>query len=231
MSAEIVTVAVPPRRVDMAGTNGRADLSTLGGRMSFARLRSKLTQAEVAQKLEKSRATVVQYEQNNILPPLNVVEEMAELLGVTPSFLAYGEASVPGLHRSSMEMVTFGERRVAKDGNAVVSAYAFSRELTDDLGVAPENIEAFVLSHDAPAFELRAGDRLFIDKSITSPVHDRDTYLLKTGNGVEVVRVEPMLTAKKGGEIQMSGPKGQSWSVKESELEFVGAIVATLRKQ
>lgn len=229
-SAEVVTMTVPPRRMDVAGAAERADLSSLGGRISFARLRQRLTQAEVATSLGKSRATIVQYEQNNILPPIDVVEDIAKKLQVSPSFLAYGEATVPGLSKS-LEMTTFAENRVGKDGSYVSGAYAFNIETVNEFGVEPGNFEAYVLNHDAPQFDLRSGDRLFIDNSVNAPTNDRDTYLLKTGQGVEIVRIEPDFTAKAGGQIRMTGPKGQSLTAKPGELEFIGAVVATLRKQ
>lgn len=228
---EVVTATVPSRRMDVAGAAERTDLSTLGGRISFARLRQQLRQEDVAKSLGKSRATIVQYEQGNIQPPLDVVAEIAEKLDVSPSFLAYGEATVPGLNSSKVEMVSFAERRVGKDGSYVDGAYSFSKGIVAELGVESTDIEAYVLNHDAPEFGLRVGDRMFIDKSMTGPTYDHDTYLLKTAKGIEIVRIEPDLSSKNTGTIKMVGPKGQNLSNKASDLEFLGAVVATLRKQ
>lgn len=229
-AAEIVTLPMP-RRIDAVGAAEKADQSTMGGRMSFARLRKGLTQEELSKRLGKSRVTIVQYEAGNIQPPIDVVEQAAKALDVPASYLAYGEATVPVVGKAGIDMVSFTEHRIGRDGSYPASAIALGRDLVESYNVEPEALAAYALNHDAPEFGLRSGDRMFVNTAITKPDGESDLYLLKSGSRLEVVRVEPDLTSKGGNTVKMTGPKGQHLSAKIGELEFIGAIVATLRRQ
>jgi transcriptional regulator with XRE-family HTH domain len=228
-TAEIVTLAMP-RRIDAVGAAEKMDTSTMGGRMAFARLRKGLRQEDVAKQLGKARATIVQYEANNIKPPLEVVEEVARVVGASPSYLAYGEQTVP-VYGTEIDTVAGTEYRIGKNGAAPVSAFAFSRDLYESFGTEEGQLSSYALPHDAPEFGLRSGDRMFVNTTVTTPEGHHDLYLLNTGNGIEIVRVEPNLSAKQSGTIKMTGPKGQPFTAKLSELKFIGAVVATLRRQ
>jgi transcriptional regulator with XRE-family HTH domain len=229
-SAEIVTLAMP-RRIDAAGVAERADTTTMGGRIAFARLRKGLRQEDVAKALGKSRATIVQYEANNITPPLGVVEEVAKAVGVSPAYLAYGEQTVPIYGKTEIDVVTGLEYRMGKNGAAPVSAFSLPRDFVESFGAEQGQFHAYALNHDAPEFGLRAGDRMFVNTSINTPEGGHDLYLLSSSGGIEVVRVEPNLSAKASGSIKMTGPKGQPFTSKLNELKFIGAVVATLRRQ
>ena len=79
------------RRVDQPGSGDAPDMLTVGGRIAWARVREEVTQEAVAKAIDKVRPTVVQYEANKIVPPIEVIEKMARFLKVSPSFLAFGE--------------------------------------------------------------------------------------------------------------------------------------------
>jgi transcriptional regulator with XRE-family HTH domain len=228
-SAEIVTLAMP-RRIEVAALD-KIDTSTMGGRIEWARLRKGLRQEDLANRLSKSRITVGAYESNQITPPITVVEEVARVLGTSPSYLAYGEHTVPVYGKAEIDVVAGPEYRIGKDGAFPVSGFALSRDLVDSYGVEPEQLAAYVLNHDAKEFDLHAGDRLFVNKAIIQPSNRHELYLLQTESGIEVVRVEPNLSSKAATSINMTGPKGQSFSAKAGDLKFIGAIVATLRRQ
>jgi transcriptional regulator with XRE-family HTH domain len=227
-----IAIATVPRRIDPVGAIDKVDTTTMGGRMTWARLRKGMTQAELAKSLGKSRASVVQYEQGNILPPLDVVSEVAERLGVTPGFIAFNEHAVPGLNRADVQTLAFPENKVGKDGIYATSVFSFDQKLVADYGVEEQDaFAAFVLGHEAPEFGLRSGDRIFADTSVKGPVSGRDLYLIRTAQGMEIVRVEPSLSSRADTNLNMTGPKGQSLKGKLSDLEFIGAVVATLRRQ
>lgn len=208
----------------------KADTSTMGGRMEFARLRRGLRQEDVANALGKARATIVQYEAGNITPPINVIEEVAKVVGTSASYLAYGEQTVP-VHGAEVDTISGMEYRMGTNGAAPVSAFALPRDFVESMGVDQGELAAYVLNHDAPEFGLRSGERMFVNTTIKAPEGEHDLYLLNTGGGFEVVRVEPNFSAKSSPTIKMTGPKGQPFVAKQSELNFVGAIVATLRRQ
>ncbi len=225
-TAEIVTLA-RPRRIDAVGVADRADTTTMGGRMAFARLRKGLRQEDV---VGKSRATVVQYEANNIKPPTEVVEDVAKVIGVSPSFLAFGEQTVP-VYGKEVDVIAGPEMRIGKNGAAPVSGFALSRDLVESYGVDEGKLVAYVMNHDADAFGLRSGDRAFVNTAIHKPDGNHDLYLLNTGHGIEIVRVEPTVSSKASTVVKMVGPKGQPLQARINELKFIGAVVATLRRQ
>jgi xylose isomerase len=166
------------------------------------------------------------------MPPLDVVKEVADRLGVSPAFIAYGEHTVPGVSKADIKTVLFAENKVGKDGIYGTSVFSFDQKLIEELGVDEKDaFAAFVLGHDAPAFDLRVGDRIFADTSVKGPVTGRDLYLIKTAQGMEIVRVEPSLSSRADTTLNMTGPKGQSLKGKLSDLEFIGAVAATLRRQ
>lgn len=217
-----------PRRMDVAGASDHIDTSTLGGRMAWARLRKSMTQKELARLSKKSRATIVQYENDEITPPLAAVATIADKLGISPSYIAYGENVVTGVESREVEMVSFPEFSMGKDGSFASSVFAFAKSYIDTLGVAPGDIAAYVLNREAPAFDMHVGDRLIVDKSMTKPSPDRDMYLLQSPAGLEVVRVEPDLTGR-AKTLVMQGSKGQRMTAKISDITILGAIVSSIR--
>lgn len=228
-TAEIVTLPMP-RRNDVAGAIDKVDTNTMGGRLRFARLRKGIRQEDVAKALGKARATVVQYEKNAIVPPTRVVDDLAEIVGVSPSFLAYGEQTVP-VYGRDIDVVSGPEYRIGKNGAAPVSGFSLSRDLVESFGAEDDKLHAYVLNHDAPEFGFRSGDRLFVNIVSQKPDGEHDLYLLNTGNGIEVVRVEPNFSTKVSGQVKMTGPKGQPITANLKELRFIGSVVASLRRQ
>lgn len=229
-SAEIVTLAMP-RRIEV-GTLDKIDTSKMGGRIEWARLRKGLRQEDLAKRLGKSRITIGAYESDQITPPLSVVEQVAQILDISPSFVAFNEQTVPVYGKCEIDVVAGPEMRIGANGVAPVSGFALSRDLVESYGVDdPKEFKAFVLNHDAKEFDLHAGDRMFVDTSISAPKSQHDYYLLDTGDGIEIVRIEPHLAAKVSDTINMTGPNGQRFSHKLKDLKFIGAVVATLRRQ
>jgi len=72
--------------------------STIGSRLREARERANMTQADVAGNLPSpkgdgrtmSRANIAQYESDAVQPPIHTVEEIARLVKVPASYLAFG---------------------------------------------------------------------------------------------------------------------------------------------
>jgi transcriptional regulator with XRE-family HTH domain len=63
---------------------------TLGKRIAAIRKSRNLIQAGLAKKLGVARATVVQYEQGQITPPISMVHKLAQVLDETPEYIAFG---------------------------------------------------------------------------------------------------------------------------------------------
>ncbi|ARK07432.1 HTH-type transcriptional regulator [Sphingobium phage Lacusarx] len=217
-----------PRRIDIPGVSENVDLQSMGGRIAWARLRQNMTQKTLAGLAEKSRATIVQYEQNNIDPPVTIVEKLADVLNVSPEFLAFGRHGIEGIANAAEEVVTVPEITFGRDGEYTSGGFAFPKKMMDSFGVDKRGAKLFVLQQDAPGFNYRSGDRLIVNTKITGPVPEHDMYLLKTQTALEVVRCEPNLTRR--AEMTFTGAKGQSFTIDPAELDFVGAIVGSVRQ-
>ncbi len=227
-----------PRRVDVAGAADSVNTNTLGGRMAFARMRKNLTQKELAERVKnrdgsaKSRATIVQYENDNIQPPLDVVAIIAKQLGVSPSYIAFGEHVVEGVTNTDVAMVSFPEIKWGRDGHYVSSTMAYSKERVAELGLTPESIKAYIMPHDAPAFDIHTGDLLITDASVTQPTDEGGLYILKTqgGTSMEVIRVDPhYASGPRGKVLTFANREGRSLNAKLADLHFLGAVVSTVR--
>lgn len=236
MQAAIAEVPTSPRRVDIEGAVDNVDTTTLGGRMAFARMRKQMTQKDLAAKIlnkdgsSKSRATVVQYENNNIQPPLDVVELIAKQLGVSPSYIAFGDHVVAGISHKDVEMISFPEIKFGTNGSYVSSTMAYSKERVADLGIEPENIVAYVMPHDAKAFGISENDLLISDTSVTQPTDKGGLYVIKTQMGMEVIRVDPNYGATaRGKQVTFTDPEGRKQTAKQSDLHFLAGVVSTIR--
>lgn len=220
--------AVTPRRVDLPGSGEGIDLSKLGGRVAWARLREELTQDDVAAAIGKVRATVVQYEGNKISPPLEIVEKLAKILKVSPSFIAFGEHGVKATLNGAEDIVDMEEITFGRDGSFSSGRFAMPRKLAESYVENAKTLKVYVLNHNAPAFDLRSGDRIFVDSSVTSLTSDHDQYVLRTATGMEIVSYTPDLTASK--KVKLGGPKGTTIEAAVADLDILGAVVSTLRQ-
>ncbi|MEQ6333032.1 helix-turn-helix transcriptional regulator [Sphingobium sp. MK2] len=228
MNATVVPTA--HRRVDVPGREDTVSLSNIGGRIAWARLRAKKSQKELAENIGKARATIVQYETNNIAPPTEVIEAMAKAMDVQPEFLAFGRHGIDGLAgMASGEILTMPEMKVGKNGEWTSGAFAVPKEMLKDYGVQAEDfksIKVYILPQAAPEFNMGANSRLFVDTDAKDISAGRKFYLLRTPGGLEVVRPEPSFTA--GDTVPFTGSTGQVFNFKMSELDFVGAVVGRI---
>lgn len=216
------------RRSDLIGSDIGLDLSTLGGRLAYARLKEEVTQETLAEAIDKVRGTINAYEANTIKPPIAVVEILAKVLKVSPSFLAFGEHGVKvapngnaAENTVNVDEITFG-----RDGRYVSGAFAMPRALAQSFCGEVRDLKIFVLDHDAPAFNLRSGSRVFTDTSVSSISPSHDTYLIEVTGGMEIVRADAGLT--KTASIDLEDSRGKRSSVQLSKLKVIGAVVSTL---
>lgn len=69
--------------------------SGLGRRMRQARERAGLTQRALAAKSRCTNSTIIEVEAGKRMPQIDTIEVLARALGVTASWLAYGEGIAP----------------------------------------------------------------------------------------------------------------------------------------
>lgn len=65
--------------------------NSIGEKIKYYRKKSKLTQIELGEKLSKSESTIRKYEGGYILPPINVINDIAEVLDVDNKLLITDE--------------------------------------------------------------------------------------------------------------------------------------------
>lgn len=220
--------SVIARRVDLPGSDAELDLNTLGGRLTWARFRKNLTQRDLAKLADKVRPTIAAYESNRIVPPIDMVEKLSKLLNVSPSYIAFGEHGLQIDSTAAAEdLMTIPEMIVGRDGEAKSHVIVMSRRLIETYTANVDAVRAYVLNHDAPAFNLRSGDRIFTDTSVDEIVNEHDTYLIKTDSGMEIIRAEHLIGSNA---IKLTSPKGSERNTKASALDVIGAVVGTVRQ-
>ena len=84
---------------DPQETESLPQLPTLGTRLRWARQRAALNQAELAHQLGKRQQYISSLEQDRIESPARaVLVALAEVLGISPAWLMYGEAAPTANH-------------------------------------------------------------------------------------------------------------------------------------
>lgn len=229
MPASAAATVDTPRRVDIPGTDKGLDLHTMGGRIAWSRLRRDMTQAAVAKKLGLSRATIVQYEKDNITPPIPAVERLAATLDVSPEFLAFGRQGVDALRNAAEEIVTVAEVSHGSSGLFESGAFAMPKKVFDGKGMDTTRTKMFVLDHDEDEFGFSEGDRIIIDQSVKD-IHSSDNilFLIETSDGPAVLRREPNVGGARKGEVVLTNGRGVSQAIRETTFKVLGAVNGVL---
>lgn len=224
-----VKLATPQRRVDVPGRAHTVALTTVGGRIAWTRLSQKLTQQDLADKIKKARATVVQYENGIINPPIEVVEKLARVLDVEPEFLAFGRHGVGTSNSPSHEIVTVDEIRVGRDGEYASGGFAFNKPMMNDFGISEDeykSLKVYVFTRGSAEFGMAPNTRLIVNTVSKDLTYGSTYFLVSTPSGLEVVRPEPRL--KTGATVPFTGSTGQVFHYKVADLNFVGSIVGMM---
>jgi transcriptional regulator with XRE-family HTH domain len=226
MPAVSKAVSTTPRRVDIPGTADSLDLSTMGGRITWARIRKELRQEDVAERLGKSRATIVQYEKDNIMPPIPEVERLAKTLDVTPAFLAFGQHGIDTRTNKADEIVTVAEITKGSRGVFETGSFAMPRAFFRGKDINLARTKAFVLNHDEPEFGFYNEDRIIIDQSIKD-VNDggSDLFLAELDDrGPIIVRREGTY----GGKLRLLDGTGKTHLYEPESVNVLGSVNGVL---
>lgn len=101
-TVEIVPNKVVPRTRGPRARKGPVELDTVGRRIAAARVLKGLTQKQLAERISKKKATVIQYEQGRLNPPIPVIQGIAKALDVQPEFIAFGQQGPDNHQRIAM---------------------------------------------------------------------------------------------------------------------------------
>lgn len=214
-----VSVSLPTTQVTLA--------ESVGERIKWARERKDITQKELARLSGKSRASVVQYEQNKIAAPLDVIATLAEKLDVAPEYLAFGRSGISGIRNAEEEIQVLEELSSTNSGNQVLTGgWAIPRSMFEDYDGPRRSIKVALLGIDEPKFDMKRGDRVVID---TSAVVNKDgLYLVKTPFGFRIVHVSVGFSTKT--EIRASTGSGEQQTLYPSDLDLVGHVIGVFRR-
>lgn len=215
----------PPRRVDLPGSEQGIDISTFAGRLAAARLKADLTQEALGKSVDRTRQAIRQYEGGISEPAISVLEQLAKRLGVSATYLAFGEYAVkvnkPDEAYNVNEIAYINGRR--QTTGSYVIPKTFAESLVEDIA----GLRVYCLDHTAKLFDLNSGDRLFIDIRNTDMGISHDFYAIVIGGEMEVVRYEP---SSGKGTIAYTNPKGTRVEVKAKDITVLGAIVGTIKR-
>ena len=200
---------------------------TVGERIKWARERKDITQKELARLSGKSRASVVQYEQNKIAAPLEVIETLAEKLDVSPEFLAFGRSGISGVKNAEEEVEILEELSDGGSKLIVTGGWAVPRTMFSDYDHRRKALKVTCVGNDEPNFNLHRGDRVVIDT--TASVSKDGLYVVQTPFGARVVKVSLGFSTGSGLKVS-SGTDGSEESVDPKDLELVGLVVGVFRR-
>lgn len=194
----------------------------LGQRLALARQNKGLTQKQLSELVGKSRATVVQYEQGRLQPPLQQIETMAKVLGVPPETIAFGRSV-----EEKAATAWLPELELTADGERATGRHAFASSLAEHLGAEPNAARIYVLGVAAPAFGLARGDRLIVNVGGGLDGGER-LHAFRTASGVSVARLVPQLSTTSR-RINLIGGHGETTSHDPGELALLGLVVGSIQ--
>jgi transcriptional regulator with XRE-family HTH domain len=202
-------------------------LMSLGERIALARRNKGWTQQDLSDRVGKSRATVVQYEQGRLQPPVQQIDVLAKVLEVSPEYIAFGRQGIVGLEGDSATVTAVPEIEFNEEEEKVIGAYGLPDSLINHLGLDPVGSRVVILTQAALHFNYAVGDRLIISPD-AELAHEHGVYALRTWRGVEVVRLLPSLSARQE-VVNLNDASGQSHSYERKDLNVLGRVMGTIR--
>lgn len=215
-----------PRRVDLHGSDADLDTTQFSGRIASARLAAGLTQEELGKSIGRTRQSILQYERGASFPPIDVIEALAQRLGVSSTYLAFGEHAVRTTKADlvvNIDEITYG-----KDGRFTSGSFVIPRALAESYVEDIRGLKVFSLNHNAPLFGLSAGDRLFVNTRVTEMTLAYDIYAVEIGGEMEIVRYT---TSPKKDMVAFIDPKNSKSEVKAKDIKVLGPVVSTLSRK
>lgn len=214
-----------PRRVDLPGSGDDLDLTQFAGRIAHARIAANLSQEDLGKSIGRTRQSILQYERNASFPPINVIQALAQRLGVSATYLAFGEHAVKVTHPDGV--INIDEISYGRDGSYESGSFVIPRALGESYVADIRGLKVFVLNHNAPLFNLVAGDRLFVDTRVKEMTIAHDTYAIEIGGEMEIVRYEP---SPKKDMVAFTNPASAKVEMKTKDVKVLGPVVSTLHK-
>lgn len=215
-----------PRRVDLEGSANDLDLTKFSGRIASARLAAGLSQEQLGKSISRTRQSILQYERDASFPPIDVIQALAQRLGVSATYLAFGEHAVKV--GNANDVINIDEISFGKDGSYASGSFVLPRALAESYVSDIRGLKVFSLNHNAPLFELVAGDRVFVDTRVREMSIEHDIYAIEIGGEMEVVRYAP---SPKKDMVAFVNPSNTTVEMKIKDVKVLGPVVSTLSRK
>lgn len=215
-----------PRRVDLAGSADDLDLTQFSGRIAHARLAANLSQEELGKSIGRTRQSILQYERGASQPPIDVLQALAQRLGTSATYLAFGEHAVKVTQAEAV--INIDEISYGTDGSYASGSFVIPRALAESYVADIRGLAVYVLNHDAPLFNLSAGDRLFVDRGVTDMTLAHDIYAIVIGGEMEIVRYTP---SPKKNAVAFYTPTNAKVEINIKDITVLGPVVSTLSRK
>ena len=124
-------------------------------------------------------------------------------------------------------VINIDEISYGRDGSYESGSFVIPRALGESYVSDIRGLKVFVLNHNAPLFNLVAGDRLFVDTRVKEMTIAHDTYAVEIGGEMEVVRYEP---SPKKDMVAFTNPANAKVEMKIKDVKVLGPVVSTLHK-
>lgn len=211
------------RRVDWDGSEIGLKLDSFAGRLTHLRLALDLTQEELGDSIGRTRQMIHSYEKQRSYPPLDVVEALSKSLRVPMSYLAFGEHAIKVSKPDTV--MNIDEIELSPNGFRTTGGFVIPIKLATSYTDNIADLRVLMLSHDAPLFDLKTGDRLFVDTSIKHMSINHGVFAVSIGGELQIVRYEP---SPNKDEVSYTNPNNMVMTRKKSSIKVIGAVVSTL---
>lgn len=207
------------------------DLTYVGGRIRYARKRARMSQQELANAMpaerRKTRGAIAQYEdkENGNLPPLQVIEDLALILGEDPRYLAFGGSQDPLVQSAQGQHIPV---YFPREPNVIEHA-VLPRGMLAAFSANGMPLSLVQLSVDAPHFGFRALDFLLLDVGAQIIQPDGQVYAVNGSAGSMLVRGQPSLVRDEA-DLEIIDGHGAVRTIKSGSIDVMGRLVATLCK-
>ncbi|WP_084691257.1 helix-turn-helix domain-containing protein [Sphingomonas sp. SRS2] len=154
----------------------------IGHRLACHRRARGLSPEAAAMQLGIAPIILAQIETGLIEPTIGQIQRAAEIFGVQPEELAFGNNLID-VHQTSVPLPL---RKIC-DPAAVPDVMFVPLSMIDTRGTS----EAFYLSRDMPGLLRAAGEVIIVDTVVREMGTEPQDYLIEGADGLEIVRVEP----------------------------------------
>lgn len=214
-----------------------APMETLGQKIRLVRESLVMSQQELALKCGVSRPAVAQWESDATKPVFSRMEALADALGVSAAWLAYGDKDAHPLLAGASPIAASPRHRVpvisyvqAGNWTEVSDPYAPSAgldEIHTDLDVGPHAFSLIIMGESMEP-DFREGDKVIIDPDIQPRPGDYVVAKLANESEATFKKYRPRGSDKDGQPIIELVPLNPDWPTLGIDSDRPGRVIGTM---